>query len=251
MACMALIDFVDLTNTHVLVVGASSGMGRATAGLLHRLGAHVVMAGRDEQRLDAAASSVASSRERITMRTVDMTRPADRDRLFASLDRLDHLIVTAADLVYGTVPEVTERDMDTVLRSKIVAPFFLAQHAARVLPPTGSITLVSGIAAHRPLPTGVLTGTVNGALDAMVRGLAIALAPIRVNTVSPGWVDTPMWQGITDAAGKQAAFEAMTAKIPVRRIGTPDDVAAAIVAVLSNGFISGSTSYVDGGQRLV
>lgn len=240
---------MDLTNTHVLVVGASSGMGLATAALLHRSGAHVIMAGRDRNRLEAAATSFAD--ERVTLCTIDMTRAPDRDRLFASLDRLDHLVVTAADLAYATVPEVTEQTMDTVLRSKIVAPFFLAQQAARLLPPTGSITLVSGVAAHRPLPTGVLTGTVNGALDAMVRGLAIALAPIRVNTVSPGWVDTPLWQGITDAAGKRAAFDAMTAKIPVRRIGTPEDIAEAIVAVLGNGFVSGSTFFVDGGQRLV
>lgn len=245
-----MMALMDLTNTHVLVVGASSGMGRATAALLYRSGAHVILAGRDRHRLEAAAG-FADSHERIALRTVDMTSAPDRDRLFSSLDRLDHLVVTAADLVYAAVPDVTEATLDAVLRSKVIAPFFLAQQAARLLPPTGSITLVSGIAAHRPLPTGVLTGTVNGALDAMVRGLAIALAPIRVNTVSPGWVDTPLWRGITDEAGKRAAFDAMAEKIPVRRIGTPEDIAEAIVALLGNGFISGTTCFVDGGQRLV
>lgn len=240
---------MDFTGTHVMVVGASSGMGHATAALLHRRGAHVIMVGRDEQRLAVAASAIGD--DRLTPHAADMTRADDRQHLFAAADRLDHLVVTAADLAYAPVPEVTEEIMDTVLRSKVVAPFFLAQQAARRLPPGGSITLVSGIAADRPLPTGVLTGTVNGALDAMVRGLALALAPIRVNTVSPGWVDTPLWRGITDETGKRAAFAAMTEKIPAHRIGTPEDVAEAIVAVMGNGFITGSTSYVDGGQRLV
>jgi len=96
-----------------------------------------------------------------------------------------------------------------------------------------------------------MTGTVNGALNAMVRGLAVELAPIQVNAVSPGWVDTPFWEGIMTEEQKAAAFKTMSAKIPARRIGRPQDVAEAIETTMTNGFMSGSVLYVDGGQRLV
>lgn len=240
-----------LENQHAIVVGASSGMGRAVAALVHGQGAHVVAVARGQQRLEESVDSFAKNRSRITVVAADMTRAKDRRCIFASLEKVDHLVVTAADLVYLTIEKFTEEAMDTILRSKIAAPFFLAQQAAKKMPHTGSITFVSGVAAERPLPNGVLTGTVNGALNAMVRGLAIALGPIRVNTVSPGWVDTPLWRNITDDTGKRAAFKSMAAKIPVRRIGKTSDVAEAILAVMTNGFISGSTLYVDGGQRLI
>ena len=104
----------------------------------------------------------------------------------------------------------------------------------------------------RLIPGGALTGAVNGGLNALVRGLALELAPIRVNTVSPGWVETPIWEEIMpDTAQREARFQAMREKIPARRIGQPDDIAHAIETVIHNGFMSGSTLYVDGGQRLV
>ena len=82
--------------------------------------------------------------------------------------------------------------------------------------------------------------------------MAIELAPVRVNTVSPGWVETPMWEHIApDETKREEIFNTMRAKIPARRLGKPEDIAQAIETVITNGFISGSTLYVDGGQRLV
>jgi NAD(P)-dependent dehydrogenase (short-subunit alcohol dehydrogenase family) len=140
------------------VVGAGSGMGRATAALLHREGARVVMSGRSRSGLEDSAGSFAETRNRLCLVPADITEPDDRDRLLASVDRVDHLVVTAADLVYLPVESCTEQAMDKALRSKIVGPFFLAQLAAKRMSPTGSITFVSGVAAERPLPTGTVDG---------------------------------------------------------------------------------------------
>ncbi len=242
---------MKLTNKTILVIGASSGMGLATAKHLHALGADIIMVGRNEKRLLTAAKDISSEMLRIRTVAADMTNSEDRQRILDSADKLDHLVVTAADLSYTPVSEFTEEIAQRAVQSKIIAPFFLAQQAALKLPADGSITFVSGIAAERPMPGGCMTGTVNGALNAMVRGLAVELAPIRVNTISPGWVDTPFWSNIMSDDKKAVAFKTMSAKIPARRVGQPKDVAEAITAAITNGFMSGSTLYVDGGQRLV
>ncbi len=132
----------------------------------------------------------------------------------------------------------------------MVAPLLLAKHGVPRLLPGGSITFTSGIAAYRPAAKGSVVAAVNGALESLVYALSVELAPIRVNAVSPGWVDTPIWSAVA-GEGKDAVLEAMAKRLPVGRIGQADDIAQAIELVMRNGFISGTVVHVDGGQRLV
>ncbi|HEU5121915.1 MAG TPA: SDR family oxidoreductase [Candidatus Saccharimonadales bacterium] len=243
---------MELQNKKIAVIGASSGMGLATATRLHRKGAHVVAVGRNQQKLEETTRSIDNKNERLTLVTADMTTDEGRRAIIEASGSIDHLVVTAADLKYMSIEDFTVEAAEQVIRSKLLAPLFLTQAALPILAKEGSITFVSGIAAERPIPGGALTGAVNGGLNALVRGMAIELAPIRVNTVSPGWVETPIWQQvIPDEAKREETFAVMRAKIPTRRIGQPEDIAQAIESVITNGFMSGSTVYVDGGQRLV
>lgn len=243
---------MKLQDKKVVIIGASSGMGLATAAHLHQKGAHVVMVGRNEDKLREAAQTIANSSDRLTLVAADMTIAQGRQRIIEASGAIDHLVVTAADLKYMPIKDFTVEAAEQVVQSKLLAPLFLTQAALPILTKDSSITFVSGIAAERPIPGGALTGAVNGALNALVRGLAIELAPIRVNTVSPGWVETPIWQQvIPDRTKREETFAAMRAKIPARRLGQPEDIAQAIESVVTNGFMSGSTVYVDGGQRLV
>lgn len=241
---------MDFANRRIVIVGGNSGMGLATAQLLQAEGAAVIIVGRSAERLEQAGATLQSSHP-VVLVQADMTTSAGRETISAHSAGATDLVITAADLAYGPVGDFTEAMVDKVIQSKLVAPFFLAQAFAKALPITGSITFVSGIAAERPIRGGAWTGIVNSGLNAMVRGLAIEFAPIRVNTVSPGWVDTPLWDQIRpDHAQRDALFAEMCQKIPSRRIGRPEDVAQAIIAAISNGFMNASTLYVDGGQRI-
>jgi NAD(P)-dependent dehydrogenase (short-subunit alcohol dehydrogenase family) len=115
---------------------------------------------------------------------------------------------------------------------------------------TGSITFTSGVAAYRPSPGSSVLATANGALEALARTLAVELAPIRVNVVSPGWVDTPIWDDLAGPA-KHDRLAAMAARLPAGRIGRPEDIAQAFRALIGNEFITGTTLHVEGGHRLV
>ncbi|MEV4266044.1 SDR family oxidoreductase [Kribbella sp. NPDC049584] len=232
---------------HVVIVGGSSGMGHALATELVAQGSEVTIAGRSPGKLDAA-------RRELGVHTVamDIGIEADIERLFAATGTVSHIVTTAAD-VGGAYQPISEYDVDaarSAVDSKLLGPLLLAKHGAPVLEPGGSIVFTSGIAAYRPGPRASLLAALNGALASLAAALAVELAPIRVNVVSPGWVDTPIWQDVAGDAAP-ATLAAMAARLPVGRIGRTQDIAAAIIALLRNGFITGTVLHADGGHRLV
>jgi NAD(P)-dependent dehydrogenase (short-subunit alcohol dehydrogenase family) len=236
---------------HTLIVGGASGMGRALAAALLSDGTSVTIVGRSAERLTEAARSLGDPPE-LGLLTADLAREASVARLFAEVDDVDHIVTTAADLdgIYRPVtdfdPVVARRAID----SKLLGPLLLAKHGAPRLREGGSLTFTSGIAAYRPAPGGAVVAAVNGALESLTYALALELAPIRVNAVSPGWVaDTTFWN---DAGEEGAArLKTMAERLPARRTGRPSDVAEAFLAVLRNTFMTGTVVHIDGGHRLV
>jgi NAD(P)-dependent dehydrogenase (short-subunit alcohol dehydrogenase family) len=137
------------------------------------------------------------------------------------------------------------------VRSKFLGPYFAVQQAAPRMTAGGSITFTSGIAAYRPAPGGSLAATANGGLESMVRAFALELAPVRVNAVSPGWVDTPIWDELATPEAKQARLSELAARLPAGRIGTPADIANAISYLIGDDFVTGTVLHAEGGQLLV
>jgi NAD(P)-dependent dehydrogenase (short-subunit alcohol dehydrogenase family) len=161
-------------------------------------------------------------------------------------------VTTAAD-VGGAYQPIASYDMSAAraaIGSKLIGPMLLAKHGAPMIGNGGSIVFTSGIAAYRPGPKGSLLAALNGALASLAYALAIELAPVRVNVISPGWVDTPIWDAIA-GDGRTTMLNAMARRLPAGRIGQPADIAQAIVALLRNGFVTGTVLHADGGQRLV
>ncbi|TPI33019.1 SDR family oxidoreductase [Mesorhizobium sp. B3-2-1] len=242
---------MHLSNQKVLIVGGGSGMGLALARRCLEAGAKVVIAGRGEDRLRQAREALGNPAALETA-IVDITREDQVAALFAGIGGLDHIVSTAADIegAYRLLPELDLEAARRVVDSKLFGPLLLAKHGAPGLAVTGSITFVSGIAAYRPAARGSVVAAVNAALEGLVRALAIELAPVRVNAVSPGWVDTGIWAQVAGDR-KAETLAAMAERLPVGRIGQPEDIADAIFFLMGNGFTTGTTLHVEGGHRLV
>jgi len=241
----------ELAGRRILVVGGNSGMGLALCEELLERGCEVLVAGRSRSKLDAALAHLAGM-GKVSAHAVDVTLEDDVKRLFSECGPLDDIVCTAADVrgAYELLPALELEAIDRALRSKVVAPILLAKHGAHGLSAGGSLTLTSGIAAYRPRPRGVAVAAINAALEGVVRALAVELAPLRVNAVSPGWVRTPIWQDVAGAQSEQM-LAAMAERLPVGRVGTAQDIAHAILFLLTNGYATGTVLHVEGGHRLV
>ncbi|MBC7150377.1 MAG: SDR family oxidoreductase [Rhizobium sp.] len=240
-----------IEGAEIVVVGGSSGMGLALARRLLSEGAHVTVAGRAAARLEAAKRSL-DDHPRLRTAVLDVTREDEVAAFFGARDRVDHIVSTAADIegAYQLLPDMQLSAAQRVVESKFYGPLLLAKHGAPCLPPSGSITYTSGVAAYRPAARGSVVAAVNAALEGLVRALAVELAPLRINAVSPGWVDTPIWEFVAGDARK-ATLEAMAQRLPAGRVGRPEDIADAIRFLIGNGFATGTILHVEGGHRLV
>lgn len=237
---------MNLKDQTVVIIGGGSGIGFGVAQACLARGARVVLAGRTSSKLERALDAL-QARDRGRAITTDISQEPDVARLFEQVQRVDHVVVTAADLAYQPIREFEVSAARRALESKLLGALWVCKHAARYLNPRGSITLTSGVASERPLPRGSMVAAVNGALHSFVRGAALELAPIRVNALSPGWVDSELWD--TLGIDKTAAFSAMAQRLPAGRIGQPEELGHAAIFLLENEFSTGAVLTVDGGHR--
>ncbi|MFB7245591.1 SDR family oxidoreductase [Streptomyces populi] len=235
--------------TDTIIIGGGSGMGLALARTLLAEGMDVTIVGRSADRLATARAELERpGHGKVGTVEADMGREEDVAELFARVERVEHVVVTAADAtgVYGRTADVDTATARTVVDTKLLGAWLVGKHAAGRV--TGSITYTSGINAYRPNGSNTIMAAANGALASLAYGLAIELAPVRVNVLSPGWVDTPIWDQL--GMDKQAAFAELAERLPARRVGTPEDIAQAFFSVMRNGFITGTVLHVDGGHRI-
>lgn len=234
--------------TETMIIGGGSGMGLALARTLVADGEDVTIVGRSEDRLAAARAELKrAGTGRIRTRCADISREDDVASLFADGRDVDHVAITAADAtgVYGPTRALSVEVARGIVGTKLIGAWLVGKYAAGVV--RQSITFTSGINAHRPNGANTIMAAANGALASLAAGLAIELAPVRVNVISPGWVDTTIWDQLD--VDKSAAFADMAKRLPARRIGTTEDVARAFVAVMRNSFITATELHVDGGHR--
>ncbi|GAB2550337.1 SDR family oxidoreductase [Nocardia heshunensis] len=232
----------------MVVVGGGSGMGQAIADALLAEGNEVIIVGRSEQRLADAVRELGDGK--LTAIAADVTDEEQVARLFETVGTVDHVITTAADIrgSYGPIANFDFEHGRGMIETKLIGTMLLAKHAR--LSENGSLTFISGIAAYRPAVGGAMVAAVNAALEGLARALAVELSPIRVNAVSPGWVLTDIWDAMP-WDDKDERLRAMADKLPAQRLGRPEDIAAAVLSVIHNPFITGTVLHVDGGHRLV
>jgi NAD(P)-dependent dehydrogenase (short-subunit alcohol dehydrogenase family) len=232
---------VSLNSQRVLVVGGSSGIGLAVAKYSIAAGAKVTIVSRSIDRLSAAAKEMGGEVEFSALDTGD---ESGIDKFFSSREPWNHVVVSAAQTPGGPIRKLSLDDAKIAMESK----FWGAYRAARAarFAERGSLTFVSGFLSERPSATSVLQGAINAALEGLARGLALEFSPVRVNTVSPGVINTPLWSKM-DAESREAMFKRVADGLPAKTIGQPSDVANAVLFVMTTPFATGTTVRVDGG----
>lgn len=216
----------------LLVIGGSSGIGLAAARAAAARGWEVVVASRDPGRADVDAQKV----------PLDVTDATAVERTLGLLGAFDHLVTTTVSRAGGPVRELDLEAARLAFETKLWGPL----RAVQVADVRRSIVLTSGVAASVPSRGAAATAAVNGAVEALVRVLAVELAPVRVNAVSPGIVDTPTWRD----EFREREFPRLAEALPARRVGRPEDVGDAILHLLEADFVTGTVLHVDGGHRL-
>ncbi|QAU47769.1 SDR family oxidoreductase [Bradyrhizobium guangzhouense] len=230
---------MTLAGKKVVVVGGSSGIGLATAELAKSEGADVVIASRSAAKLDPVAE-----RLKVTAILADVTSDQSVGELFKRTGPVDHVVLTAAQLRTGPFKSVAMEDVRATMEGKFWGAWRVAREAG--IRPGGSLTLVTGFLSVRPRPNSAIISAANGALESLARALALELAPVRVNAVSPGVIDTPIRAAMPEAARKEMLAKTAAA-LPVGRIGMAEDIAQQIVSFMNNGFATGAIVYIDGG----
>jgi len=234
----------SLVGKTILVVGASSGIGLATARQTAALGAHVVMISRSLEKLEEAARTVDGSREMHAMDMLDEAAVAD---LLSKINTIDHLVLTAVadeNKRRGRLRDLTMEQMERSF-DKFRGYFLVARAASQKVAMKGSITFISGASALKPPRDGMsVLAAVNAAIVTFARALALELAPVRVNVVTPGVVDTGVWDAEQRLRTKAWAE---SADLPAQRFGQPDDIAEAIVFLMNNPYMTGHNLVIDGG----
>ncbi|MFD8676163.1 SDR family oxidoreductase [Streptomyces seoulensis] len=232
-------------DQRVLVVGGTSGVGLASAREFAAQGADTVIVSRNPQRIDEAVTALSGLAGPVTGQTLDIRSDDEVAKFAATAGAFDHVVVTAGETPMGRVDTLPLEEAYAAMDSK----FWGAYRIARALHPTRSLTLVSGYLSQRPGRASALQSAINAALEALVRGLALETAPLRVNAVSPGLLRTPLWDGL-DAAARDTMYSSAVQRLPLGRVGEASDVAEAVLFLAGNGYATGTTVFVDGGGMI-
>jgi NAD(P)-dependent dehydrogenase (short-subunit alcohol dehydrogenase family) len=236
----------DLLGQTVLVIGGSSGIGLETARLARAKGAHVILTARDPDRLHRVGLELGAS-----IAAFDATDFDRLERFFDALSRpIDHVLVTGPGPYYAPLAEFDVQAARRDLDAHLLLPLLVARHAAGKVRPGGTLLFMSGTGGRRTAPGLSLISALTAALPAMTKNLALELAPVRVNLIAAGFVDTPLSASLL---GDQldARREQLRTTLPIGRVVGPADIAALAVHLMTNTAVTGATVDVDGGQQLI
>ncbi len=236
-----------LRGQTVVVIGGSAGIGLETARLARTAGADVVLTARNAGRLERAATEVGAVRAV----AFEATDPVALDDFFAELPRpVDHVLVTAGRPYYGPLAEIDVEQARRSVDDQLWLPVNVARHAIGTVRPGGTLIFMSGTGARRPGPGLAIPGAVAAAVRALVANLALEVAPVRVNLIAAGFVDTPLSAELL-GDDLDERREHLRETLPVGRVVGPEDVADLAVQIMVNTALTGATFDIDGGQQLL
>jgi len=235
-----------LAGQTVVIIGGSAGIGLETARSARSEGADVILTARNPDRLEAAAREV----EAVSTAAFDATDGDALERFFGDLPQVDHVMVSGGGPYYAPLAEMDFAEVRADVERHLVVPMRVARHAIGKVRAGGSLVFISGTGGRRRGMGLTLIGALTAAAPALTENLAVEIAPIRVNLVAPGFVDTGLSASLL-GEGLDARREELRDRLPIRRVVGPEDVAALSVHLMSNTALTGGTYDIDGGQKLV
>jgi NAD(P)-dependent dehydrogenase (short-subunit alcohol dehydrogenase family) len=237
----------ELLGQTVVVIGGSAGIGFETARRARAEGAEVILTGRNPEPLQRAAKEV----EALSTAAFDATDLASLERFFRDLPgAIDHVMVTAGGPHYGRLLDMEIEEVRRDLDAHPMLMLQVARNAAHKVRPGGTLVFMGGTGGKRPSIGLGIVPTVTAALPALTASLALALAPVRVNLIAAGFVDTPLSASLLGDELENRRNQ-LRAKLLIRRVVQPADVAALAVHIMTNTALTGATYDIDGGQQLV
>jgi NAD(P)-dependent dehydrogenase (short-subunit alcohol dehydrogenase family) len=237
----------QLLGQTVLVIGGSGGIGFETARRAALEGANVVLTGRDPKRLQEAARRV----DAVSTSAFDATDPDRLHQFFHKLARpIDHVMLTAGGSYYAPLADLDFTEVNRALEEHVVLPMRVAQDATGVVRPGGTVLYMTGTAARHPGISLSVAAILAAALPALVANLALEMAPVRVNLIAAGFVDTAL-SARSLGEDLEKRREELRATLPIRRVVGPADVAALAVHIMANTALTGATYDIDGGQQII
>ena len=237
-----------LHSQRVVILGGSSGIGLAVAEQAASQGAKVVIASSNAERIEKAIESLGGNAQG---HAIDLSDEQAVETLFAKLGAFDHLVFTAGESLY--LQDLAATDLKQARRAfdlRYWAALAAVKYGSKSIRKGGSTVLTTGVAGRRPHRGWVIAASVCGTIEALTRALALELAPIRVNAVSPGVVRTNLWQNMPFVE-REDMYGSVGKSLPVGRVGQPHDIAQAYLLLMQEGFSTGQTLVVDGGTVLV
>ena len=235
-----------LAGQKVVVIGGSSGIGLETARQARSEGADVIVAGRDPERLERAARELGA----LSSAAFDATDFARLDRFFEGLPTpIDHVLVTGPGPYYGTLAEFDFDKARRDVESHVFLPIEVARRAAKKVRPGGTLLFMSGTGGRHMAPGMALIAALTAAMPALTKNLALELAPVRVNLIAAGFVDSPLSASLLGDQ-LEARREQLRKTLPIGRVVGPADIAALALHLMTNTAVTGATYDIDGGQQL-
>ena len=239
---------ISLNSQRVVVTGATGGIARATIRHLLDVGADVVVSARSETKLAGVVDDFDGA---VDGHVMDLT---DQDSIAAFFEKtgpFHHLVTPAASSMFAPIRAMDFDGARNIVDTKQWGQLLCVHFGSQQISDGGSITLFSGTVTQKPLEGATMFAAVGGATEAAARIWAFELAPVRVNTVVPGIIDTPVWPALVGDEASRGTLDTLAGVIPVGRVGTPEDIAKAVLFLIDNSFVNGHSLVVDGGHRLV
>ncbi len=237
----------ELLGQTVVVIGGSAGIGFETARRASAEGAKLILTGRDPERLQRAASEL----DALSTAAFDATDPAPLDRFFGDLpSTINHVMVTAGRPYYGRLVDMDFAEVRRAVDAHLLLALQVARSAAPKMSPGGTLLFMGGTGGRRPAIGLGITSALTAALPALTANLALELAPVRVNLIAAGFVDTPLSAALLGDELENRRNQ-LRATLPIRRVVGPADVAALAVHIMTNTALTGATYDIDGGQQFV